>query len=346
MSLARIAERCYNITESYLNIPSDHSSAIINETKNAVSLTKHYLLDDIFPRWNPLNGAISFSYNGGKDCQVLLLLYLACLWEFFVVNARQSQYETQYHKFPMNELPTVFIDSKETFPSLESFIEYTQRRYVLSLYESKKDKLDPRVKQDMSDAFRRFLELFPETQAITIGVRHTDPFGEHLKPIQRTDSGWPDFYRLQPLLHWKLAHVWSFLLFSGEPICGLYGMGFTSIGDVDNTLPNPYLKKNKGTYDTESVCGAGRFMFEWEVMNSYRESNIDGGVDGSTGSRNDYDCDGRCSFRDNVNIFSIDKMDEEWLDRLGGSDLYYPGWCLTEDSLERAGRIKNSTRTQ
>ncbi|CCF58806.1 hypothetical protein KAFR_0F02090 [Kazachstania africana CBS 2517] len=309
MTLARISETCYKITKSYLNLTN--RTSIITETQNAINLTRHILINDVFTRWSPLNGEISFSYNGGKDCQVLLLLYLSCLWEFFVVKANESQFDFKYHRFPMTQLPTVFINSEETWPTLENFMNYTQKRYHLSLYESMKDDDRYNKSMSMSDAFQDFLYKNPVTKAIVIGIRHTDPFGEHLKSIQKTDSNWPDFIRLQPLLHWKLGNIWSFLLFSNEPICGLYNYGFTSIGNVHETKPNPFLKIENSSNDIE-------LPFSREISNSFNPE-----------MRNDNNI---------VNFSEIDGTDKEWLLQYSGN--YLPGWYLTDDSLERAGRFK------
>lgn len=305
MSLSAIAERCYNMTSSYLNVTTN--DLIIKDTQDAIKLTRRYLLEDVFTRWSPLNGEISFSYNGGKDCQVLLLLYLSCLWEFFIIQAGQSQYDIQYQKFPMNKLFSVYIDLAETFPTLETFVNITSERYQLSLYSSTREH--GTKASNMSCAFNDFLKRYPETQAILIGVRATDPFGDTLKTIQKTDSNWPDFYRIQPILHWKLANIWSFLLYSGEPICGLYGEGFTSIGGIDSTLQNPYLIEND---NMEKLP----LKFQWEIENSYEHES------------------------DGINVLEIDPLDRDWLAKFG-PDNYLPGWYLVEDDLERAGRIKS-----
>ncbi|SMN20245.1 similar to Saccharomyces cerevisiae YDL045C FAD1 Flavin adenine dinucleotide (FAD) synthetase, performs the second step in synthesis of FAD from riboflavin [Maudiozyma saulgeensis] len=305
MSLGEIAERCYNMTTSYLEVSTN--SIIIRETQDAVRLTRRHLLEDVFTRWSPLNGEISFSYNGGKDCQVLLLLYLSCLWEFFIIQAERSQYDFKYQKFPMENLFSVYIDLAETFPTLESFVNMTSERYQLSLYSSMREH--GTKASNMSCAFGDFLKRYPETQAILIGVRATDPFGDTLTPIQKTDSNWPDFYRVQPILHWKLANIWSFLLYSNEPICGLYGNGFTSIGGIDTTIPNPYLTESK---DNRSKLP---LKFQWEIDNAFKKES------------------------DEINVLAIDREDQLWLKKLGPEE-YLPGWYLIDDEIERAGRIK------
>ncbi|CAR26248.1 hypothetical protein ZYGR_0H00560 [Zygosaccharomyces rouxii] len=231
-SLASTSERCHEIAQSYLQI-EEPLSQIIRETQNAIKLTQKLLLNEIFPRWSPFNGEISFSYNGGKDCQVLLIIYLGCLWEYYKTNMNGQE-------FPLKTLKAVFIDQDKTFQTLEQFVESTKKRYSLSLYESDRNHTKA---LSMPEAFHKYLGDQPETKAIVVGIRYADPFAQDLKPIQRTDDGWPDFLRLQPLLHWKLAYIWSFLLYSGEPICGIYSVGFSSLGDINHTLPNPYLAK-------------------------------------------------------------------------------------------------------
>lgn len=308
MNLGQISQFCYDLTSSYLQIKNE--TQVITETQDAIRLTRQYLLNDTFSRWSPLNSEISFSYNGGKDCQVLLLLYLSCLWEFFLLHVNSSQYEAEYHAFPLKKLPTVFIDQEETFSTLEQFVKDTSKRYCLSLYEPIRDE---DKSANMADAFREFLKVHPETKSIVIGIRHTDPFAENLKPIQRTDPEWPDFVRLQPLLHWKLTHIWSFLLYSGEPICGLYNVGFTSIGSIRDTLPNPHLKINDGK--------PLNLNFRWEIEHSYGKF-------------------GKCADH-SVKTSDLSKSDTELLAKLG--ERYLPGWYLVDDSLERAGRIKNKS---
>ncbi|EHN03262.1 Fad1p [Saccharomyces cerevisiae x Saccharomyces kudriavzevii VIN7] len=306
MQLSKAAELCYEITNSYLHINKE--SRIIASTQEAIRLTRQYLLNEIFVRWSPLNGEISFSYNGGKDCQVLLLLYLSCLWEYFFIKAQNSQFDFEFQSFPMQRLPTVFIDQEETFPTLENFVLETSERYCLSLYESQRQS---GTSVNMADAFRDFIKIYPETEAIVIGIRHADPYGEMLKPIQRTDSNWPDFMRLQPLLHWDLTNIWSFLLYSNEPICGLYKEGFTSIGGIHNSLPNPHLKK-----DSNNVA----LRFEWEIAHAFGKD-----------AKGEHD-----SF---INSSPISVVDKERFSNYHGD--YYPGWYLIDDTLERAGRINN-----
>ncbi|AGO12538.1 AaceriAER198Wp [[Ashbya] aceris (nom. inval.)] len=309
-SLFEVAKRCSKITESYLLITSN--STIIQSTQNAIRVTQRCLLEEVFPKWNPLEGAISFSYNGGKDCQVLLIIYLACLWEYFMRGVADSQYDAQYQRLWIQRLPSVYIDQAETYESLEKFVDATVERYALALYESPKDR-----KVTMAEAFKHYLELYPKTKAIVIGIRHTDPYAENLIPVQKTDAGWPEFMRVQPLLHWKLANIWSFLLYSGEEICGLYQVGFTSIGGISSTTRNPHLLAAKGAAEDERVLDEEQIKnhFTWEISNAYELEPAEGTP--------------RCS--------PLTEGDSRLIASHTQQD-YLPGWFLINDRWERAGR--------
>lgn len=56
--------------------------------------------------------------------------------------------------------------------------------------------------------------------------------------------------RIHPVIDWKLAEIWAFL--KAEEMrdldyCTLYDEGYTSLGGMGDTLPNPRLKKEDGS---------------------------------------------------------------------------------------------------
>lgn len=90
------------------------------------------------------------------------------------------------------------------------------------------------------------LERMVDTEEITtilIGNRRTDPYSEHLKHVDKSSEGWPDFTRIHPLLDWDYPEIWKFINFFKFKVCSLYEQGYTSLGRIHNTRKNPHLMK-------------------------------------------------------------------------------------------------------
>ena len=98
----------------------------------------------------------------------------------------------------------------------------------------------------MKEAFAAYLSDYPAVKAIFVGTRRTDPHGAALKSFDPTDRGWPPFMRIHPVIDWHYAEIWAFIRELGIPYCGLYDMGYTSLGGTTDTHPNPALKGDPG----------------------------------------------------------------------------------------------------
>lgn len=73
--------------------------------------------------------------------------------------------------------------------------------------------------------------------------------------------------RINAMLDWNCDNVWEYLLKKKVPYCSLYESGYTSIGNMRNTRPNPHLEigEHPGTFlpayklRDDTLERAGRF---------------------------------------------------------------------------------------
>ena len=148
----------------------------------------------------PSLAQISLSYNGGKDCLVLLILLLASLSTHPTTSSSPSSLPSK--------LQSVYIISPHPFAEVDSFVSASETKYALDL---------ARYAMPMKEAFRVYLEEHRGVKAILVGTRRTDPHGQMLTHFDETDKGWPAFMRVHPVIDWHYAEIWavglSFFLF-------------------------------------------------------------------------------------------------------------------------------------
>lgn len=72
-----------------------------------------------------------------------------------------------------------------------------------------------------------------------------------------SDKGWPTLLRVNPLLDWTCRDIWDYIIHYKVPYCILYDLGYTSLGDKSNTIPNPHLQYDDpetGTSTYRKAC--------------------------------------------------------------------------------------------
>jgi 3'-phosphoadenosine 5'-phosphosulfate sulfotransferase (PAPS reductase)/FAD synthetase len=146
--------------------------------------------------------AISLSYNGGKDCLVLLILYIAAL-------ASHPSFSQDASAAAPESIQSVYIVSQHAFPEVESFVHSTSQSYSLSL---------TRYAKGLKAAFQDYLQDFPAVKSIFVGTRRTDPHGGSLTHFDETDHGWPQFMRVHPVLDWHYVDIWTVSTESEVPL--------------------------------------------------------------------------------------------------------------------------------
>lgn len=176
---------------------------------------------------------LSLSYNGGKDCLVLLVLILACLPRHFEPPQDPRPFPPHQHHPPPNgltsQIPTntpaaptpvrspsprpfpaslqsVYIVSPDPFAEVDAFVERSAADYHLDLC---------RYALPMRAALDAYLRDRPRLRAVFVGTRRTDPHGASLTHFDPTDGDWPAFVRVHPVIDWHYAEIWavSLLLF-------------------------------------------------------------------------------------------------------------------------------------
>lgn len=181
---------------------------------------------------------ICLSYNGGKDCLVILIIYLAALSPKIKLSQTRTHHPLSLPSLPQTQyplpsaLPSIHIIPPHPFPEIITFVSQTSAIYHLSLTHSS---------LPMLPAFTSYLSSNPCIRAILVGTRRTDPHGHSLTHFDPTDGNWPRFMRIHPVIDWHYREIWAFIRSLGVDYCELYDRGYTSLGEVGNTKPNPGL---------------------------------------------------------------------------------------------------------
>lgn len=208
-----IHQECAALVEKYLQTSTARCPDKVRQSLDIIfEALKRYKVNEI-----------ALSFNGGKDCQVMLVLLLAALSKC----ERSHEYE----------FPAVYVRPKDSFPQVDKFVEDCAKKYQLRILVEERG---------MKNALAAYLKEEPQVRAIFVGIRRQDPYGDSLKYFQRTDEGWPDFERVHPILEWDYGDIWDFLRTLNISYCSLYDQGYTSLGGVNSTIPNPHLQHENG----------------------------------------------------------------------------------------------------
>jgi FAD synthetase len=196
---------------------------------------------------------LSLSYNGGKDCLVLLILFLAGLHPRRANNDSQSndtppspaEQEVEAQIAAATFIPAIYALPPDPFDAVEDFVVTSAKAYHLSL--TKYTTAPPA--STLRSSFEDYLARHPGVRAIFVGTRRTDPHGAQLTHFDRTDGGWPDFVRVHPVIDWHYAEIWAFIRHLDLRYCSLYDEGYTSLGGTSDTHPNPRLRRGAAQTD-------------------------------------------------------------------------------------------------
>jgi len=83
-------------------------------------------------------------------------------------------------------------------------------------------------------------------KAIFLGTRRTDPYSTDLDYMTKSSESWPDFVRVLPILDLGYRDIWNFLKEFDVPHCSLYHEGYTYLGDMSDSIKNPFINTPQG----------------------------------------------------------------------------------------------------
>lgn len=171
---------------------------------------------------------VSVAFNGGKDNIAMIQL---------VHSFMQKNFPNRKDK-----LAALYVKDANPFPEVEEYIKETTDTYNLELTT---------IEGSMKNALGQFLKSKPHLKAMILGTRNGDPGSRGLSHFAPTDGDWPALVRVNPVIDWTYGHVWQFIRGLSVPYPVLYDKGYTSLGNQNNTLPNPNLAYNDDKGQTQ-----------------------------------------------------------------------------------------------
>ena len=160
---------------------------------------------------------LAISFNGGKDCLVMLIIFLAGVSRWYRDQQNPSSSSPSPSVSPSSvspsirstaprdtvrptSIPCVYVMSTHPFPEVDQFVSNCAHTYHLTVHT---------YPVPLRTAFSTYLATNPLVQVIFVGTRRTDPHGANLGFFNPTDGGWPSFVRCQPVIDWHYKEIWA-----------------------------------------------------------------------------------------------------------------------------------------
>lgn len=169
----------------------------------------------------------ALSFNGGKDCTVLVHILSAVLRR---LNRLDSGVNADSSTSPIPPIPSLYITCPSPFPTVEKFIRFCvspthgYNLQVISVHGGMKKGIRTyldgggreqvgitRTSDALTHADVRESRKPRDIRAMFVGTRRDDPHGPQLCARSWTDKDWPRVERIHPILDWSYQDVWHFL---------------------------------------------------------------------------------------------------------------------------------------
>ena len=185
-------------------------------------------LHDAYRLYGPTLGVIG-SFNGGKDACVILELLRAAHAHYF------REMRATNPSVPIYRPRVVYWDKEGEFREVLDFTKDNVHRYDLDMIAFEQGI-------PFTDGLKILVEAQKTPMAFVLGTRASDPNAKGQGAWEPSSASFmPPFMRVNPVLNWNYGKVWQFLRSYQLPVCSLYKDGYTSLGTVHDTNPNPAL---------------------------------------------------------------------------------------------------------
>ena len=149
------------------------------------------------------------------------------------------------------------FERDDDFPEIAQFVCQADAKHGLRLERITSPNPSGNGYKDLLSALYTYLDR-TGVAAVVLGTRRGDPNAGGQDALCASSPGWPPFLRVNPVLEWGYSDVWGFLDSIKADYCTLYDRGFTSVGAVPSTSPNPALRRPDGSFAPARELSDGR----------------------------------------------------------------------------------------
>ncbi|KAJ3436934.1 fad synthase [Anaeramoeba flamelloides] len=176
---------------------------------------------------------LSLSYNGGKDCLIILDLIHSIATGILPTNLTNPE--------KLKEIVLFYLRDEDDFEEIDEFVNTSLRSYDFRNYTKF-------ATNSLKQGLIYILKEYPKLQGIFLGTRTADLKGRKQPIFAPTNGDWPESIRISPIMEWNYSDIWDYLLTKKVSYCELYDQGYTSLGLKSQTKQNPLLKQKNGEF--------------------------------------------------------------------------------------------------
>ncbi|KAI4838844.1 FAD synthetase [Plasmodium brasilianum] len=236
--------------------PSMYNYDVINYYKDEVTLKKKIMelsedimtaIYHIYDSLRLCKENVFLSFNGGKDAVVVLHLFRCAYARYlYDVKGERKKPKLIYFKDDISEFPEVYHFLNECVYMYDfniSVIKGTWRSSITNFVENYQKQYQIVMTDQMKVSPNDSCPFFPIITFIN-GTRYNDTYSEKLQILNISSREFPPYLYLNPIFYWTYGAIWTFILYFKFDYCILYDHGYSSIGSLNDTIKNEFLKCN------------------------------------------------------------------------------------------------------